>query len=78
MNLLTNLWAAKQLNPSSSTTKAHCALLQQQSDRPISWEAREVVTGACCKLAGKSTFWFLLGFFCLVGFFGHCWVFLSK
>lgn len=31
------------------------ALVQQWSDRPVSWEGNEAVTDACCKLAAKST-----------------------
>lgn len=34
-----------------------CALAQQQSDRPHPWEASEILTDACCELAGKSTCW---------------------
>lgn len=44
--------ATKQLYWSPSYM---CCALVQQSHRPISWEASEVVTDACCKLACKST-----------------------
>lgn len=57
MNYVTDLHATKQLFSSLSPSYTCCALVQQQSDRPISWEASEVVTDACCKLAGKSTLW---------------------
>jgi len=55
MNYVTDPHATKQLYSSLSPSDARCALVEQQSDRPISWEASDAVTSACCKLAGKST-----------------------
>ena len=56
-----DLHATKQFYTSLSPSYVRCALVQQQSDTPISWEASGAVTDARCKPAGKSTLW--LGFF---------------